>query len=187
MIYLAQGIAALNAEAAEGQRRPTLAFCGVTTLDLLALMLTDDAPAPPPGRTDASAQPLYNVAEFAQHDVPVVVSTDDGSYGFAGRVTETLERYLDAFFADTWEIGSRRPTVYTCGPEAMMRAVAGVARRRGLACQVAVERAMACGMGTCQSCVIRQKADPARTAGRGWDYKLACTHGPVFDAASLLW
>ena len=187
MIYLAQAVAALNDEAGEGERRPTLAFCGATTLDLLALTITDDAPAPPPGRTDAAAQPLYNVAEFSQFDVPAVVSTDDGSYGFAGRVTDTLERYLDAFFADTWEVGSRRPTVYTCGPEAMMKAVAEVARRRGLACQVAVERAMACGMGTCQSCVIRQKAGAAESNGRGWNYRLACTHGPVFDAASLLW
>ena len=187
MIYLAQGIAALDADAAEGERRPTLAFCGATTLDLLALTITDDAPAPPPGRTDDAAQPLYNVAEFAPYDVPAVVSTDDGSYGFAGRVTDALERYLDAFFADAWEVGSRRPTVYTCGPEAMMKAVAEVARRRGLACRVAVETAMACGMGTCQSCVIRQTADPAESAGRGWNYKLACTHGPVFDAATLLW
>ena len=185
MIYLAQGIAALNA--AEGDRRPTLAFCGATTLELLALTLTDDAPAPPPGRSDASAQALYNVAEFSRFNVPVVVSTDDGSYGFAGRVTDTLGRYLDAFFADAWEVGSRRPTVYTCGPEAMMKAVAEVSRQRGLACQVAVETAMACGMGTCQSCVVRQTAAAAESNGRGWNYKLACTHGPVFDAATLLW
>ena len=65
-----------------------------------------------------------------------------------------------------------------------MRAVAaGRAPSVGLACQVAVERAMACGMGTCQSCVIRQKDE----TDRGWSYRLACTHGPVFEASTLLW
>jgi hypothetical protein len=43
---------------------------------------------------------------------------------------------------------------------------------------------MACGMGTCQSCVCR-----ARDAGAddGWSYRLVCTDGPVFDGRDLLW
>jgi dihydroorotate dehydrogenase electron transfer subunit len=83
------------------------------------------------------------------------------------------------------------PTViYTCGPEPMMKRVAQIAAERGLECQVAVERAMACGMGTCQSCCIRvRKPDPAAPplAGRDWCYRLACTDGPVFRGAELLW
>ena len=49
---------------------------------------------------------------------------------------------------------------------------------------------MACGMGTCQSCCIRvRKPDPAEPplAGRDWCYRLACTDGPVFRGAELLW
>jgi ferredoxin len=59
-----------------------------------------------------------------------------------------------------------------------------------LVCQIAVERAMACGMGTCQSCCIRvKKPDPTKPpmAGRDWAYRLACTDGPVFLAKDLLW
>ena len=106
-----------------------------------------------------------------------IITTDDGSYGFAGRVTEALVAWLDSGAAPA------KPVLYTCGPEGMMKAVAAMARERGLRCEVAVERAMACGMGTCQSCVIRQVADNER----GWRYRLACTDGPIFEAASLLW
>jgi hypothetical protein len=46
---------------------------------------------------------------------------------------------------------------------------------------------MACGMGTCQSCVIKAKNDVPALAGREWVYKLACTDGPIFDSRKLLW
>jgi dihydroorotate dehydrogenase electron transfer subunit len=72
----------------------------------------------------------------------------------------------------------------------MMKRVAEIAASRGLECQVAVERAMACGMGTCQSCCIRvRKPDPSKPplVGRDWCYRLACTDGPVFRGADLLW
>ncbi len=183
MMYLAQELAALNESASDEERRKAVAFAGATTRDLLSLTITDDAPEPPAGRMTQSMAGLYNIAEFGHRGFATIVSTDDGSYGWHGRVTEPLALYLDAWFDDSWEVGSVRPTIYTCGPEPMMKAVAAVAAERGLACQVAVERAMACGMGTCQSCVIRQKDE----SDRGWSYRLACTHGPVFDSASLLW
>ena len=43
---------------------------------------------------------------------------------------------------------------------------------------------MACGMGTCQSCVIRTRdtGDP-----EGWRYQLCCTDGPVFDSRQVVW
>jgi dihydroorotate dehydrogenase electron transfer subunit len=131
-----------------------------------------------------------NVEEFAGHGVGAVITTDDGSYGFRGFVTQALERYLDRHFSNG-AAGGRRPVIYTCGPEPMMKRVADIANTRGIECQVAVERAMACGMGTCQSCCIRLRRDPARDgnafAGRDWIYKLACTDGPVFLAKDLLW
>ena len=163
-----------------GGRGRVVAFAGAVTRDLLPLTFTADAP--PPAHA-GDVDPLYNVAEFAP--VPVVVATDDGSYGYRGFVTQALTAYLDRWFA-----GDVRPTIYTCGPEPMMRRVADLATSRGFDCQVAVERAMACGMGTCQSCCIKvRKADPASPplAGSPWAYRLACTDGPVFAAGDLLW
>lgn len=176
MLYLAEALAAAKVK--------TVVFCGAMTKDLLPLTITNDAPAP----TRESFSPLYNIAEFARHGIPAVLSTDDGSYGYRGFVTDTLRQYLDAYLTDNAD--KNRTIVYACGPEGMLKAVADVAHRRQLACQVCVERAMACGLGTCQSCVIKQKKpDPAAPplAGQDWCYRLACTDGPVFEASSLLW
>lgn len=176
MLYLAEALAG----------RKVVAFCGATSRDLLPLTVTDDAP--PPARDGVNG--LYNIAEFSRHGIPAVITTDDGSYGFAGYVTHALEKYLDLYFANTWDVGSVRPILYTCGPEPMMKRVAEIALTRGLPCQIAVERAMACGMGTCQSCVIKVKTPrnaSKSTAASDWVYRLACTDGPVFQAADLLW
>jgi dihydroorotate dehydrogenase electron transfer subunit len=129
------------------------------------------------------AEPRDLADEFTRHGIRSVLCTDDGSYGFRGLVTQALEKYLDRLPAGDLLI------IYTCGPEPMMKRVAQIAAARGLEAQVAVERAMACGMGTCQSCVIRVKRqpdDPANRAGT-WAYKLACTDGPIFRGAQLLW
>ena len=80
--------------------------------------------------------------------------------------------------------------VKPAGPELMMKRVADITAARGIECQIAVERAMACGMGTCQSCCIKvAKADPAKRPlpGSDWCYGLACTDGPVFLVRDLLW
>jgi dihydroorotate dehydrogenase electron transfer subunit len=174
MIYLAGDLAG----------RKAIAFAGATTLDLLALTFTDDVLRLGPEDFEGK----QNVTEFARHGIPAVITTDDGSYGFRGFVTQALERYLDAHITDNAE--RARAVIYTCGPEAMMKRVAEIAVRRGIACQVAVERAMACGMGTCQSCCIKvKKPDPAKPPlpGSDWCYRLACTDGPVFAGKDLLW
>jgi len=167
MLYLAERLAG----------RRAAAFCGALSSDLLPLTLTAAPPSP-----DA-VEPVHVAAEFSIHGIPSVLTTDDGSYGFRGFVTQALEKYLDQ------SASVRPPTLYTCGPELMIKRVAQIAADRGIEVQVAVERAMACGMGTCQSCVIRLKRQPNDPAGRGrdWGYKLACTDGPVFRGADLLW
>jgi dihydroorotate dehydrogenase electron transfer subunit len=176
MLYLAQKLKGKNG----------VAFCGALTRDLLPLTVTGDAPAP----SQDSTEPLNNIGEFARHGVAAVITTDDGSYGFRGFVTQALERYLARMFPTGRQQGVR-PVIYTCGPEGMMKRVAEIAGTRGIECQVAVERAMACGMGTCQSCCIRLRRDPARDGrafeGKDWIYKLACTDGPVFLGTDLLW
>ena len=47
-----------------------------------------------------------------------------------------------------------------------------------------LERMMACGLGTCQSCVVRVRDDAAE---EGWRYVLACVDGPVFDGDQMVW
>jgi dihydroorotate dehydrogenase electron transfer subunit len=165
MLYLAQRLAGHQA----------VAFCGATSRELLPLTVKSSA-----GLTQGdTVRPELLIEEFAQHGVPSVITTDDGSFGFRGFVTQALERYLDAMPAGA------KPVVFTCGPEPMMKRVADITSARGLECQIAVERAMACGMGTCQSCVIKVKR--ANPGGRDWVYRLACTDGPIFSGSDLLW
>ena len=173
MLYLAESLAG----------RKAVAFSGALTKDLLPLSIRAGAATPGPEGFEA----LMNIDEFARHGIPAVISTDDGSYGFRGFVTQALEKYLDGHVDASV---AKSTVIYTCGPEPMMKRVADIAARRRIDCQIAVERAMACGMGTCQSCCIRvRKPDPAKPPlpGKDWCWRLACTDGPVFRGAELLW
>ena len=155
--------------------RPTVAFAGALCRDLMPLT--------------AGSRP-YQVAEFADHNVPAILCTDDGSLGFHCLVTQALEDFLDNRLAPEISRAGLQPVIYTCGPEPMMKRVADIALQRNIPCQIAVERAMACGMGTCQSCCIRvRKPDPAKPPlpGKDWCYRLACIDGPIFTADQLLW
>lgn len=156
-------------------------FVGALTRDLLAVSFA-------PGATPAAdGLPGASVAEFTRCGFDSVVTTDDGSLGLRGRITDGLVRYLDAQSPDD----AAKTVVFTCGPEPMMHAVAQLAEARGIACEVCLEQAMACGMGTCQSCVVKIESphDPhgQTAAGRPWRYRLACTDGPVFDSTQVVW
>lgn len=117
------------------------------------------------------------IKEFAGLGIPAAITTDDGTCGLRGRVTDALARQLDA-------CAGRAARVYACGPEPMLRAVAACCADRGVTCEVAMERVMGCGMATCQSCVV-----PVRdgASADGWRYALCCREGPVFDASTVIW
>ncbi len=162
------------AEALHEAGKSAVAFYGAQSDDLIALTLAPSMPL----STDAERAVLA-AAEFARAETPVIVSTDDGSLGFHGHVGAALETYNRANPIEPDDV-----VVYTCGPERMMRFVAEHCCVRGIECYVCMERAMACGTGTCQSCVVplRDSADP-----EGWQYRLCCRDGPVFDARDILW
>lgn len=151
---------------------PAIAFCGARTADLLPLTLDAASPCAPD-------QPTLFCRELAALGVPGMVATDDGSLGAHGLVPHVMADWLERNPQQ-----ARLATVYTCGPDRMMRAVADLCRKNDLPCQVCLERMMACGMGTCQSCVVRIRDEAAPD---GWRYQLCCTDGPVFDARDVLW
>jgi dihydroorotate dehydrogenase electron transfer subunit len=112
---------------------------------------------------------------FGEMGVPVVPTTEDGSLGRKGLVTVALEAHLDA--------SQKRSSLLACGPDPMLRAVAALARRRGLRAQVSLDPWMGCGIGTCLGCVVQiQKTGEPRPS-----HRCACTEGPVFDAAVVVW
>jgi dihydroorotate dehydrogenase electron transfer subunit len=112
---------------------------------------------------------------FDALSIPVAAATEDGSLGTRGRVTEPLRDYLDS------KPGAL--ALYACGPDAMLHAVARLAGSRGLPAQVSLDPWMGCGIGTCLGCVVRiQCASEERPR-----HRCACTEGPVFDAADVVW
>lgn len=116
---------------------------------------------------------LAGVHDFRQAGATVHVATDDGSEGHAGFVTDLLDRHLSS--------DQKKPIDHLvgCGPEPMLAALTGVARKHEIPCHLSLETPMACGVGICFSCVAPVKTDD------GWDYARVCVDGPVFDAAEL--
>lgn len=121
-----------------------------------------------------SAEFLVGVNDFTAAGVDVRVSTDDGSAGHHGLVTDLLERTLDESSDDC--------RVICCGPGPMLRAVAKLSAARGVPCEASLETPMACGIGVCFSCVTEIRQPDGTT-----DYKRTCVDGPVFDATKIVW
>jgi dihydroorotate dehydrogenase electron transfer subunit len=103
----------------------------------------------------------------------VSVTTDDGSAGVQGLVTDLLPSTITRINAQV---------VYACGPMGMLRAVGDVARRHAIPAQVAVEESMACGIGICMTCVL-----PVRGADGRSRFVRSCVEGPVFLADRVRW
>lgn len=147
------------------ERRPVLVAGGVGVAPLLFLARELHA---------GGEKPLFIYGARTEHDLPLaaeiaevadlMITTEDGSVGETGRVTLPLERVLAE---------DANSIVYTCGPDGMLHAVAAVAERADVPCQVALEAPMACGMGTCKGCAVMC------TDGQ---YRYVCHDGPVFDA-----
>lgn len=124
-----------------------------------------------------SQEHLLRLIDAKRVALTVTVTTDDGSSGVRGVVTDVM--------GDAVRAASSR-VVYACGPVPMLRAVAGVCSQLRLPCQVAWEEIMACGFGACLVCAV-----PVRVGNNGdeddWAWARCCTEGPVFSASRVHW
>lgn len=100
-------------------------------------------------------------------------ATDDGTYGRAGFCTSLVQEALK----QAADEGAPYDYVAVCGPEPLMKIVAGLAADAGVRCEVSMEKRMACGIGACLSCVVDTVEGKKR----------ACVDGPVFDAGKVVW
>jgi len=154
-------------------------FIGCRSKDLIPGILKIDG-----YKKDEPLRPQMALEQFRRNNVPCVIATDDSSYGFAGNAAQALEQYLDR------QSGLEGALIYACGPKLMLRAIAMLAQRRNINCQVCLEAYMACGMGICQSCAVpvhTQQQDGQGSGTDKWHYKLVCTNGPVFNANCIIW
>ncbi|MDE6643634.1 MAG: dihydroorotate dehydrogenase electron transfer subunit, partial [Muribaculaceae bacterium] len=112
-------------------------------------------------RTKNELLMIDNLKEYGK----VYISTDDGSAGDPGLVTQN-KVWNDKF-----------DRIYCCGPAPMMKGVARNARKSSTQCYVSLENMMACGVGACLCCVEKT------TKGN----VCVCTEGPVFEINQLTW
>ena len=110
--------------------------------------------------------------EFKALGCKLIIATDDGSFGFKGKVTDLLKEIL------LKKSPVERPmNIYACGPQPMLKAVAQLSCENNIASQLSLERHMACGFGACLGCVVPTRAG----------YKRVCKDGPVFLGKELIW
>ncbi|MDX1516752.1 MAG: dihydroorotate dehydrogenase electron transfer subunit [Woeseiaceae bacterium] len=95
----------------------------------------------------------------------------------AGYVTDLAAQWLSA--SSDRERASVK--IFACGPTPMLKAVAELAARWKLPCEVSLEEFMACAVGGCAGCAVRIAAPD------GPAMKRVCVAGPVFDAATVVW
>lgn len=107
--------------------------------------------------------------DFSRQGLFMAISTDDGSYGKKGLVTELLETWLEDHTPDM---------IYACGPHGLLHAVAEIAKKNQIPCEVSIETLMACGLGVCMGCAVK-------TEDYSEGYRHICKDGPVFDASVL--
>lgn len=99
--------------------------------------------------------------------------------GFPGCHPGFVTELADAWLGALEESDRAEVEIMSCGPHPMLVAVAALARRYGVSCQVSLEENMACGVGGCAGCtVLVQTPD-------GPAMKRVCVDGPVFDAATV--
>jgi dihydroorotate dehydrogenase electron transfer subunit len=123
---------------------------------------------------------LLNAIEARRVASVCVTTTEDGSQGEKGRVTDVLAETIERCGTEI---------VYACGPHPMLAAVSAACVERKLPVQVAVEELMACGYGVCMTCVmplrrpLKRDEDPEDATV----YARSCTEGPVFNGANVMW
>jgi ferredoxin--NADP+ reductase len=101
--------------------------------------------------------------EMKQYSEQLFITTDDGSYGRKGIVTDPLIEILSS--------GTKIDAVYAIGPLPMMKAVADVTREPGIKTYVSLNTIMVDGTGMCGGCRVTV----------GGQLKFACVDGPEFD------
>lgn len=96
---------------------------------------------------------------------------------FDGYVTDLADKWLATLSVDELS----KVEVFSCGPTPMLKAVAALAAKYGLPCQVSLEEFMACAVGGCAGCAVKI------TTPDGEAMKRVCVDGPVFEASTVVW
>ncbi len=121
-----------------------------------------------------SAREWNGLPQFNRTSYQIKLTTEDGSAGVRGLITELIEQDLP-------HLAAAGTYMYACGPRGMLARLALLLQNSPLSCQVSMEERMACGLGACLGCVVK-RADPRQIS-----YARVCCEGPVFDIREIAW
>ncbi len=108
--------------------------------------------------------------DFAGLGCKTIVSTDDGSSGEKGMVSDVLIDLMSK------ELSAEKTQIFACGPRSMIKALKDISKRSKIAVQVSLEEWMACGVGACFGCTVKTRSG----------YQKVCSDGPVFNIEELV-
>ena len=120
----------------------------------------------------STANKIYAPLEGKRSVSSLTLTTDDGSTGIHGQISEAIPRLIREYGTEV---------IYSCGPMGMLAAVDKIAQEFNLVHQCAVEESMACGIGVCMTCVIPTKHEDGIKMVR------SCIEGPVMDGSQIIW
>ncbi len=121
----------------------------------------------------SSSNKIYAPLEGKRSVSSLTITTDDGSAGTLGRVSDVIPKIIEENQIDI---------VYSCGPMAMLEAITEITEQAGIMHQAAVEESMACGIGVCMTCVI-----PVKGSDDVIRMVRSCIDGPVMDGSRVIW
>lgn len=124
----------------------------------------------------ASAGDILCADDFREQDWDVRISTEDGSIGARGLVTDILDEWLES------RTGSPAPEFFVCGPDGLLEAVGGRAVAGKWNAWLSLDKHMGCGVGACLACVQK-----IRDATGNVELKRVCKDGPVFESREIVW
>lgn len=113
---------------------------------------------------------LLCIKELKSLGINPIISTDDGSYGKKGVITDVFKRFLTRY-------SILRHCFYACGPKPMLQELSHISVKYSFRGYIALEESMACGVGACLSCVVNTRNG----------YKCVCKEGPVFPVEEIVW
>jgi len=121
----------------------------------------------------STAAKIYAPLEGKRSVNSMTLTTDDGSAGTQGRVSDVLPSIIEQ---------NQIEIIYSCGPMAMLSAITDIANRFGVIHQCSVEESMACGIGVCMTCVLPVEGRDGITR-----MVRTCIEGPVMDGSKVTW
>jgi len=121
----------------------------------------------------STAMKIYAPLDGKRSVSSLTITTEDGSTGTAGKVTDVLAEIIESSSVDI---------IYSCGPMGMLEAINKIAVDLNVVHQCSIEESMACGIGVCMTCVLPIKGEDGVIR-----MLRSCIDGPVVDGESVIW